>query len=117
MITTTLIKNSATLNIRSETSQSHTSYVSQKCVPIYLMTSSKSNEYLNSFIKQVRNCSELKVLTNDMPTKTHDEFLLQNQKNPNGKTIIVTTWHPALEHLFQILREKCHQHIENHIYL
>lgn len=77
----------------------------------------QSNEYLNSFIKQVRECSELKVLTKAMPVKTRDEFLLQNQKNPNGKTIIVKTWHPALKHLFQILREKCHQHIENHIYL
>ena len=30
---------------------------------------------------------------------------------------MITTWHPALKHLYKILQEKYHQHIEKDIYL
>ena len=78
----------------------------------------KSNEYLNFFIKQGYDGSKLKMLAKEILAKTPDQLLLQNNKrNQNGKTIMVTTWHPALKHLFKILQEKYHQHIEKDIYL
>ena len=44
-------------------------------------------------------------------------FQQKNKRNQNEKTIMVTTWHPALKHLPKILQEKYHQHIEKDIYL
>ena len=78
----------------------------------------KSNEYLNFFLKQNYDSSKLKMLVKEMLAKTRDELLPENnKKNQNEKTIMVTTWHPALKHLSKILQEKYHQHIEKDIYL
>ena len=78
----------------------------------------KSNEYLNFFIKQGYDSSKLKMLVKEMLAKTRDELLPENnKKSQNEKTIMVTTWHPALKHLSKILQEKYHQHIEKDIYL
>ena len=52
-----------------------------------------------------------------MLSKIRDEFLPQNKKRQNEKTIMVTTWNLALKHLSRILQEKYHQHIEKDIYL
>ena len=54
-----------------------------------------------------------------MLVETRDKFLPQNKKKKkqNEKTIMIATWHPALKHLFKILREKHHQHIEQDIHL
>ena len=77
----------------------------------------KSNEYINFFTKQGYEISKLKVVAKEMLSKARDELLLQNQKTKNEKTIMVTTWHPALKQLPQILREKYNQLIENDNYL
>ena len=52
-----------------------------------------------------------------MLVKTRGQLLPQIQKNQNGKTIMVTTWYPALKHLSKILQENYHQHTETDIYL
>ena len=68
-------------------------------------------EYLNFFIKQGSDSSKLKMLAKAILAKTRDKLLTQNKKTKqNEKTITVTTWHPALKHLHQILRVK-YQHI------
>ena len=78
----------------------------------------KSNEYLNFFIKQDYDGSKLKMLAKEMLAKTPDELLPQkNKRNQNEKTIMVTTWRPALKHQSKILQEKYHQHLEKDIYL
>ena len=78
----------------------------------------KSNEYLNSFIKQGYDGSKLKMLAKEMLTKTRDELLPENNKKYQyEKIIMVTTWHPALKHLSKTLQEDYHQHIEKDIYL
>ena len=46
-----------------------------------------------------------------MLAKTRDKLLPQNQLNKNEKTKMVTTWHPVLKNLFQMLREKYYQHM------
>ena len=46
-----------------------------------------------------------------MLAKTCDELLTRKRKSQNEKTIKVTTWHPALKDLSDILQEKYHQHI------
>ena len=72
----------------------------------------KSNEYLNFFIKQGYDGSKLKILAKEMLAKTRDELEPQkNKRNQNEKTIMVTTWHPALKH------PKYHYHIEKDMYL
>ena len=51
------------------------------------------------------------MLAKAMLAKTRDKLLTQNKKTKqNEKTLTVTTWHPALKHLHQILRVK-YQHI------
>ena len=67
-------------------------------------------------MKQGYDSSKLKMLATDMLAKTRHQLLPQNKKQ-NKKTIMVTIWHPALKHLFKILQEKYHQHIENDTYL
>ena len=52
-----------------------------------------------------------------MLAKARDELLIQNQESRRKKTIMVTTWHPALKRFSQILCEKHHHHIKNDIYL
>ena len=71
----------------------------------------KSNEYLNFFIKQGYVNFKLKMLAKYMLAKTCDELLTRKRKSQNEKTIKVTTWHPALKDLSDILQEKYHQHI------
>ena len=67
----------------------------------------KSDGYLNFFIKRDYDGSKLKMLAKEMLAKTRDELLPQkNKRNQNEKTIMVTTWHPALKHLSKILQEK-----------
>ena len=77
----------------------------------------KSTEHLNFFIKRGYDSFKLKMLLKDMLSKIRDEFLPQNKKRQNEKTIMVTTWYLALKHLSRILQEKYHQHIEKDIYL
>ena len=60
----------------------------------------KSNEYLNFFIKQGYDGSKLKMLAKEMLAKTRDKLLPQNNKK---KTVMVTSWHPALKHLSKML--------------
>ena len=57
------------------------------------------------------------MLAKDKVGKSHEELIPQNQKNQNEKTVMVTTWHPAMNYLSKIIREKYYQHIENDIYL
>ena len=66
-------------------------------------------------MKQDHDGYKFKMIASDMLEKTPDKLLTQNQKNQNEKTIMVTTWHPALKQLPKILCEP--QHIENDIYL
>ena len=56
------------------------------------------------------------MLATEMLAKTRDKLLPQNnKKSQNEKTIMVTTWHPALKHLSKILQEKYNQHIKRDI--
>ena len=59
------------------------------------------------------------MLAKDMLARTCDELLPQNKKSQIEKTIMVTTWHPALKYLSfkKVLQEKYHLHIEKDIYL
>ena len=57
------------------------------------------------------------MLAKNMLAKPRDELLTQNKKSQNGKTIMVSTWHPALKYLSKVFQEIYHQHIENDLYL
>ena len=58
------------------------------------------------------------MLARDMLAKTRDELLPQNKKKAqNENTIMVATWHRALNCLSKVLQEKYHQHVEKDIYL
>ena len=54
-------------------------------------------------MEQGYNSSKLIILAKDMLAKTRDEILPQkeNNKQTNEKAMIITTWDPALKHLFE----------------
>ena len=107
-LTSTLTQNLATLNILSETSQSHNSYVSARFALIHLITSGK--------VMNISIFSENKAAIAPK-WKCLQKPVTNSYQNQNEKTIMVTTWHSALKHLSKILQEKYHQHIEKDIYL
>ena len=79
---------------------------------------SKSNKYIQFFVSRGYDYSYLKSLSKDMLSLSQKELLTRQptKKHSDSKSILVTTWHPALKSLKSIL-DRSYTIIENDSYL